>query len=35
VIDDKVIGSHLKTIRHLVTRSDPHNYRSVAGITDD
>ena len=32
VIDHKVIGSHLKTIRYLITRSDPHNYRTKAGI---
>jgi hypothetical protein len=33
VIDHKVIGSDLKTIKHLITRSSPHNYRTKAGIT--
>ncbi len=26
------IGSHLKTIRHLITRASPHSYRTKAGI---
>ncbi|MHC4415543.1 MAG: hypothetical protein ACYS0G_09685 [Planctomycetota bacterium] len=33
LVDMKAIGSHLKTIRNLITRTDPHNYRSKAGIT--
>ena len=30
--DDVYIGSRLKTIEHLITRSDPHNYKSKAGV---
>ena len=32
LVEDKVIGSRLKTIRHLITRESPHNYRTKAGI---
>lgn len=32
-VDDKVIGSRLKTIKHLITRALPHNYHTKAGIT--
>jgi hypothetical protein len=28
----ETIGSHLKTIRHLITRASPHSYRTEAGI---
>ncbi len=30
--DAKVVGGHLKTIEHLITRASPHNYRTRAGI---
>ena len=30
--DAKVVGSHLKTIEHLISRESPHNYRTKAGI---
>lgn len=33
VIDHKVIGTLLKTIQNLITREDPHNYRTEAGIS--
>ena len=33
VVDAKVVGTHLRTIRYLITRSSPHSYRSKAGIT--
>jgi hypothetical protein len=33
VVDAKVVGTHLRTIRHLITRTSPHSYRSKAGIT--
>ncbi len=32
IVDDKVIGSRLKTIEYLITRESPHNYRTEAGI---
>ncbi|MHC4427833.1 MAG: hypothetical protein ACYS0D_04420 [Planctomycetota bacterium] len=34
VVDHQVIGSHLKTIRSLIIRSSPHNYRTLAGISE-
>jgi hypothetical protein len=33
-VSDSVIGSHLKTIEHLITRASPHSYRTKAGIED-
>ena len=30
--DDDYIGSRLKTIEYLLTRSHPHNYKSKAGV---
>lgn len=30
--DDKYIGSRLKTIKHLITRMTPHNYRTKTGL---
>lgn len=30
--DDTLVGTKLKTIKHLLTRSSPHNYRTKAGI---
>lgn len=32
VIDHRIIGSNLKTIRHLITRAGPHNYRTKGGL---
>ena len=32
VVDHHVIGGHLQTIKELITRSSPHNYRTEAGI---
>jgi hypothetical protein len=34
-VDQKVVGSQLRTIRHLITRSSPHSYRSMAGIASE
>jgi hypothetical protein len=32
-VDDEVLGSRLKTIKNLIERADPHNYRTKAGIS--
>lgn len=32
LFDDQLIGTKLKTIRYLISRSLPHNYRSKAGV---
>ncbi len=32
IVNQKVIGSRLKTIEHLITRESSHNYRTKAGI---
>lgn len=31
--DDEVLGSRLKTIKNLIERTDPHNYRTKSGIS--
>lgn len=32
VVDEKIVGSDLRTIEHLISREYPHNYRTLAGI---
>lgn len=32
LFDDQLIGTKLKTIRYLISRSLPHNYRSKSGV---
>jgi hypothetical protein len=32
--DNDLVGTRLRTLKHLITRVDPHNYRTIAGLDE-